>query len=240
MRAGTTRPPRPNRQPRGGYDLAAHAAARNPAQLDTSTPAQRAIYLAYCGVVAVQRREWEAARRLLDEALRTARSCGEGRATAISLLELGILETRLDRLDEAERHLVELLAQARAMENADLEIRAEFQLGRLAAARDDYVAARARYTTALHLAEREGVIQGQAMILNELAYVAMVGDDHPEEARTHLTRAISLKRQLSDGRDLANSLNNLGRVCARLGHSSEAEAAFSEAAEIRARLGLPA
>jgi DNA-binding NarL/FixJ family response regulator len=135
------------------------AAARRAVELvDADPPTElRAQVTNGLGRVLAGGRRYAEARRWCDEALAVARAVGSTREEARALINLAVLEQRLDHEDIARSLLHEARAKAAEAGDRSLEMRSQYSLGALEFDRGDMAAGAAAFDQAIAVAEASGL-----------------------------------------------------------------------------------
>jgi DNA-binding SARP family transcriptional activator/tetratricopeptide (TPR) repeat protein len=169
-------------------------------------------------------------------ALAAAVRLGDLRAEALSHGGLAMAQIRLNRFDDAHRHLHQA---ARLYEQIGDTIGLAHGHRRIAWMLDKlgrHVEALPHARQALELFDEAGHQVGMARALNAVGwFLHQVGEHH--EALEHCRRALRLQRQIADEHDQADTIDSIARTCQALGRYREAMASYREGIVLYRRFG---
>lgn len=179
----------------------------------------------YDGWIVLQRIGVEAAGR-----------CGDLRAEARLLAQLGFAYAKLGRYDEAMEQNERGLALAEQAGDDRARATALSQLGRAARGKGDLDTAVAYYRAARDLQETLGVSRGVALCSRRIGEVLMA-QGRPEDAVPEFRRAESTMSELGDTTQTARSLMFLGKALAASGRPEAAMEVLTNGLERMRTLG---
>ena len=158
---------------------------------------------------------------------------------AVGYHQLGIIEQRRNRLDEAEdwyRKALEIRERLGLERDATSDYH---QLGILAEKRAQFDAAEEWYRKALEIRERLGLERDAASDYHQLGIIAQERNQL-DEAEGWCRKALEIYDRLGLEGDAADEYHQLGTIAEDRKQSDEAEGWYRKALEIRERLGLEA
>ena len=179
--------------------------------------------------------DYPQARELALQALAIAEHIG-GETLFRGLMVLQLLDWTKGDLAAAEVTLLRMLALARQLGNARLEIMALNRLGHIAFDRPDLDAAQDYYQSALRLVEQYGNPVDELIVNNSLGTLAMMRGD-VVGARGYFSAALALARQLDRRLNIALILGNLAETSIDLGEPQTAKQQLLEAMTVATRAG---
>jgi tetratricopeptide (TPR) repeat protein len=202
--------------------------------LDTLPPEaydERAASYRVIGGVAMERREWETARRAFSESLALWRAGGDPRYIAFGHANLGSALRALQRYDEAEAAIREAIATfARAGDGFNEGI-AHNMLGNLFLHRGPYEAAIEHYHRAEQLLRRSNDQVHMAGIYNNWG-MAFAKLGQWERAKRAAEQSIRFWQRAENQVQQANAMDNLGVAQAELGDRAAALATWRAALDL--------
>ncbi|MGE5248642.1 MAG: ATP-binding protein [Bacteroidota bacterium] len=198
--------------------------------------ARRAHALSVAGRLAYLQRDFEAARRLLEEGLVGARAANHQNEIAFALLWLGwTLHRRHDEL-AAKACLEECLEISRALQDEWAIAMIFYQLAALAGAQGRYEEAEQRYMESLAIFRDQGDNFRAGYVLNGLGELARLLGDYERAGRYYEQHMEILQARRSHGA-LATSLVNLGWVYLHAGDERKSRATFEESSKLSLAYG---
>jgi len=177
-----------------------------------------ALHLA--GAFAYVQGDFDAARRLLTEALAEARTAGDWRTVLLALERAGLLAAAADEFAASQAALEEGRVLARDLGDRASEASILHQLGLLATRKGDLAGARSLLEESVELRRMLGRSDEASMPLTFLAAVALLQSD-VETARPSILESLEIGRALGDRR-AAWSLDVLAWLTALEGHPERA------------------
>ncbi|HET7010606.1 MAG TPA: tetratricopeptide repeat protein, partial [Anaerolineales bacterium] len=159
----------------------------------------------------------------------TARACWD-------LTDIGILHTRMYRLDRAEQALAEALDMARRNGSRPAESYALNNDGNLLYLRGDYAAALERYEASLVLQRATGSRRGEASALGNCGMVLVSLGDYPT-AEALLRQAAAIEESIGYDSGLAEGLAHLARALAGQDRLEEAKFTAERSLSLADRIG---
>jgi len=177
-----------------------------------------ALHLA--GAFAYVQGDFDAARRLLTEALAEARTAGDWRTVLLALERAGLLAAAADEFAASQAALEEGRVLARDLGDRASEASILHQLGLLATRKGDLAGARSLLEESVELRRMLGRSDEASMPLTFLAAVALLQSD-VETARPSILESLEIGRALADRR-AAWSLDVLAWLTALEGHPERA------------------
>jgi len=172
--------------------------------------------------------EWDEAARALDTLRRRATSLGQDRIAGEATVQYGTTLRRLNRADEGERAIRDVLVQARMRHDRGLELRALHALAGAAFARGDLDGCEHLASQGLVGTVSPSMAAGRAGILLALT-VVQASKGQLASAIAGLSEAEELLRSLSEKKTRASVLCNLSEVLYWRGELVAAEARGDEA-----------
>jgi predicted ATPase/class 3 adenylate cyclase len=179
--------------------------------------------------------DYPQARELALQALAIAEHIG-GETLFRGLMVLQLLDWTEGNLAAAEVTLLRMLALAREMSSARLEIMALNRLGHIAFDRPDLDAAQDYYQSAFRLVEQYGNPVDELIVNNSLGTLAMKRGN-VLGARGYFSAALALARQLDRRLNIALILGNLAETSLDLGELQTARQQLLEAMIVATRAG---
>ncbi|HEV7669188.1 MAG TPA: CHAT domain-containing protein [Thermoanaerobaculia bacterium] len=197
---------------------------------------EEAAALNRCGAAYRQVARFGEAEAMHHRSLDLFRQILDLEGTVVSLIDLGIDQTRSGKLDEAAVTLDEARVLAQRFETSGNEAFALIQLAELRISRNQLVPARAELDTALALAKaaQRPELEAQALFLMGAANLRA---EQPEAARPLLERALGLFKELGNARGAIATRSSLGTALLKLGDLEGARAQFDKVQEIARRRG---
>ena len=190
------------------------------------------------GIVAANRGDLEAARRLYGQALERARAAGDPVCIAGTLGYLGIVAATQGYYGEALACYEESLA-IRQQQSDHWGIAASLNnLGQLARRMGEHDKARELLTQTLALRRELGDRRNIGITLNVLAHLAWQQKDLPEATACY-TEALALFARLGDRRSIAYGLEMGARLAATDGQATRAAHFCGAAQRLREEIGAP-
>jgi len=177
-----------------------------------------ALHLA--GAFAYLQGDFDAARRLLSEALAGGRSISDWPTVLLTLERMGLLAAAADEHAASQAALQEALDLARELGDQASEASILHQLGLLASRKSDLAGARSFLEKSVELRRMVGRRDEASMPLTFLAAVALLQSD-VETARPSIVESLQIGRALRDRR-AAWSLDVLAWLTAFEGHAERA------------------
>ena len=203
---------------------------------ETPTPA-RLNALTEAGAMAVLNREFETARRRIDEALSLSESVGDARATALATFLFGFAAVEEGDFEAAPEPLERSLRMFRELGEDHFQGVVMFNLAWAYEELGEFQRAHALNEENLRLAEATDDDRIRASALSLLA-----GDAQREgqlgEALSLLQENIRVSRALDDPVDTAIELNRLANVLAKLGVTEDAAVLLARALKAHEELGI--
>ena len=189
------------------------------------------------GVVELVRGNFEAARALGHQALKTCEDAGQLTNVPYACYLLTSAYSQLGKLSEAKACAARAFEQAKANDDIWFVAYCLNELGNVAAAMGDLEAAKAHYHESFEIRREFDDPEGMALALNCLGRVALLAGDHAEAAG-HFTRSLSIYRRLADKGGLAASLKGLGEAKTAENNLTDAAAYFREALDTTLPMGF--
>lgn len=171
-----------------------------------------------------------------QSALAIARPLGNPLLEATVLMNIGYLQTSLDRLAEAETTLETAHRLAEQSGSTLVTARALSNLGRLSYFRSEYRRAVEQYSEGLELARAAQSPRDIAVLSVNLSAVRMDQAEY-RRALAHVHETLALARQIGDELLESASLHNLGDLYNELGSYDEAIEHYSAALALKERIG---
>lgn len=187
--------------------------------------------LSVLGTVAARRGDPARARTLFQEALEQARATRDLWAEALVTGQLGLLELRAGRLDEAKAHFGAALSGNEALGNAPGVVNNLDYLGQLSLSAGDPEAAAAYFERGLALSESSGFRLRLPYLRAHLAAVRLIQND-PCAAADEAARALEVAEELGQRALAAEALLLLGQAALRGGETERAEAYLLRALDL--------
>ncbi len=179
--------------------------------------------------------DYERALEYRRQALHIRRRLGRLARVAEDLTDMGILYTRLNRLEEAEHYLQEALALSRRIGSRPAESYALNNLGNLHYVRREYHTALDYYRRSLVLQRATGSRRGESSALSNMgmAYLAL-GD--PIQAEVFLRRSLRIDKEIGYESGLAETLSHLARALLAQARVDEATQVAQQALSVARRI----
>ncbi len=155
---------------------------------------------------------------------------------AEDLTDMGILHTRLNHLDEAERYLQDALALARRIGSQPAESYALNNLGNLYYLQGNYPAALEHYRRSLALQQATGSRRGEASALGNMGMVYLALGNYAE-AENLLRQSLEIEQEIGYESGIAEDLAHIAQTLAAQGRMQDALDAGHSALEVAQRIG---
>ncbi len=171
--------------------------------------------------IHIKRFNFDAATRLLEEALDLRRRQGDRQGESEVLLNLGIVAYEQGLLEKAKISYTESM-QIKEEMGSDIEgiIKLTHNLGLIAREQGDNSRAIIHYNKALEMARQVNDVQTQATILNNLGTIMMMEDN--DEALPLFTQSLEISRRLQLRKLMAVNYDNLHQYHAGKGNYRQA------------------
>ncbi len=220
---------------RGEYENALDA-LQDALTLETKESAARAEVLSVLSYTYYLLADYPRSLEYRQQALAIRRRLGRLARVAEDLTDMGILHTRLNHLDEAERYLQDALALARKIGSQPAESYALNNLGNLYYLRGNYPAALEHYRRALVLQRATGSRRGEASALGNMGMVYLALGDYTE-AENLLRQSLKIEEEIGYESGIAEDLAHLAQTLAAQGRVQAALDAAHRGLEVARRIG---
>jgi predicted ATPase/DNA-binding transcriptional LysR family regulator len=218
------------------FDRLEHEHANVRAAIAWATKAEPELALALADALEPfwTRRHHREALGILEPLLETGDGPADLRAGVLTIA--GTLASEAERLDDAERWLMEALELTPAPADRERRAWALKGLGRLASTRGDFAAARAQYEESLALFEELGLRVPAGGRLNDLAMLARAAGDI-DQARAFSERALAISRTTGDPHGVPGDLHTLADIELDAEEFERARSLFGEALGLTIQTG---
>ncbi|RDE48755.1 MAG: CHAT domain-containing protein [Candidatus Accumulibacter meliphilus] len=183
------------------------------------------------GMVAQERRDFEAAEAWYGKALEIEKRQGNEHGAANTFRQLGNLALARWHLEAAEAWYSKALPIFERQRDEDSAASCYHQLGMVAQERRDFEAAEAWYGKALEIKKRQGNGHGTENSFGQLGNLALERRDF-EAAEAWYRKSLEIKERQGNGHGAANSCGQLGNLALARGDLKAAEACYSKALPI--------
>jgi adenylate cyclase len=171
-----------------------------------------------------------------ERVIALAREHGLTREESYGHYYLGRARWRQGRLDDATHDIAESIRLARDAGAGDIEARSITMQGLLGLVQGRYEDARGQFEAALTLRRALGDLQGEGIVLGNLAATYQYMQDLPAAARTY-EEGLRLSREIGDRRSEGVTLGNLGSIHQAMGQFADAMRDFERALKINIGTG---
>jgi CHAT domain-containing protein/tetratricopeptide (TPR) repeat protein len=174
------------------------------------------------------------AKRLYFEALAVRRSVHDERGEIVTLNNIAAMFSEGDAPKTAERNYLLALELSERRNDPSHQAQLHNNLGQVQAELGREDEARASYQKALVLYRTQGMLDGEAITLDNLGHLA----DDPEQAADYHGQAVSLLEKVGNRQSLATALLNLGGAQADMGDKAAAIKTLTRSVNLLDELAL--
>ena len=195
----------------------------------TLPPTVRAEALNVKGLVAYDQRQWETALACFEQALALYRPAGEAYEIARLLTNRGMVFQREGRWDDAEASYQAAIQHFQSVDDQTEQFKAVMNLGNIFLMRQAYETAISHYQKALPVFRQCNYLVDLANVYNNLG-MAHTGLSEWPAAEAYFKASVEVWRGLGNkGYNLANVLDNFGKMLMTAGQHGPAAVVLSEA-----------